>query len=148
MEDFILDYYEYFKAFHLVAVISWMAAMLYLPRLFVYHTGAKSGGELDKTLRVMEEKLFRIIMNPAMVVSLLLGLLMLWGQGFSSYGKWIHVKILLLVFMFGFHGACSKWRKLFALGKNVKSERFYRVANEVPAVIMVIIVVLAVVKPF
>jgi len=146
--DFILDYYEYFKAIHIVAVISWMAALLYLPRLFVYHVRAKKDSELDKTLKIMEEKLFKIIMNPAMAVALVFGLLMLFAQGMGSYGKWMHAKLFVLIFMFGFHGVCSKWRKVFAQNKNVKSEKFYRMANEIPAVLMVIIVILAVAKPF
>ncbi|MCL4158156.1 UNVERIFIED_CONTAM: hypothetical protein GTU68_057328 [Idotea baltica] len=125
-----------------------MAAMLYLPRLFVYHVKAKKGGELDSTLKVMEEKLFKIIMNPAMILALVAGLLMLVAQGMDSYGKWMHAKLFILIFMFGFHGMCSKWRKNFAQNKNQKSEKFYRIANEAPAVLMVIIVVLAVVKPF
>ena len=146
--DFVLENYEYFKAFHLVAVISWMAAMLYLPRLFVYHTRAKKGSDLDETLKIMEGKLFKVIMNPAMIVALILGLLMLFAQGFGSYDKWMHVKLFILLFMFGFHGMCSKWRKAFAANNNIRSERFFRVVNEFPAVLMVVIVVLAVVKPF
>lgn len=146
--DFILENYELFKALHVIAVISWMAAMLYLPRIYVYHTRAEAGSELDETFKLMEAKLIKIIMNPAMIVSLLIGLLMIWAQGFSNYDKWLHAKLLLLFFMFGFHGMCSKWRKDFFYNKNKKTERFFRIVNEIPAILMILIVLLAVVKPF
>ena len=122
--------------------------MLYLPRIYVYHTRAEAGSELDETFKLMEAKLIKIIMNPAMIVSLLIGLLMIWAQGFSNYDKWLHAKLLLLFFMFGFHGMCSKWRKDFFYNKNKKTERFFRIVNEIPAILMILIVLLAVVKPF
>lgn len=148
MENFLVDYYLIVKAFHIVFVISWMAGLLYLPRLFVYHTKAKLGSELDTTFRTMESKLVKIIINPAMILSLIFGLLLININGFASMGGWFHAKLLLLLFMFGFHGVCIKWKKGFALGKNRNSEKFYRIANEIPAVLMTLIVALAVIKPF
>lgn len=145
----MVDLYLWVKAFHLIAVISWLAGLLYLPRLFVYHAGVAVGSDQDKLFQVMERKLLRYIMNPAMVVSLILGLWLVHitylGQAYSG---WLHVKGLLLVFLFGCHGLMAKFRKVFVEGKNVYSSKFYRIFNEVVTVLMVGIVVLAVVKPF
>lgn len=148
MENFFSQYYLIIKAFHIVFVISWMAGLLYLPRLFVYHTRAKLNSEMDLTFRTMEEKLVKIIINPAMVLSLIFGLLLININGFSNMGGWFHTKLALLFFLFGFHGVCIKWKRNFAIGKNHKSEKFFRFANEAPAILMALIVYFAVVKPF
>lgn len=148
MVNFFTEYFLLVKAFHLVFVMSWMAGLLYLPRLYVYHTRAKLGSEMDKTFRTMEEKLVKIIINPAMIISLVFGLILININGISNLGGWFHAKLLLLVILFGFHGICMKWKKDFANGANKKPERFFRIANEVPAILMALIVVLAVVKPF
>jgi putative membrane protein len=148
MREFILEHYFVFKALHIIAVICWMVGLLYLPRLFVYHVGAKKGSEMYKTFVIMEEKLLRIIMNPAMIASFVLGFAMLWAMGFAAFGKWLHVKLLLVFLMAGLHGFLAYNRKLFILEKNRKSALFFRVLNEVPAVIMVVVVLLAVTKPF
>jgi putative membrane protein len=142
--------YLWVKAFHVIAVMAWMAGMLYLPRLYVYHVKAKPGGELDETLKVMERRLLRAIINPAMIVSVLLGgyLIYLTGAGMPGSGGWFHAKALLLVGMFASHGVLARHRKAFANGKNTKSERYFRILNEVPTVLMVGIVILAVLKPF
>ncbi|MFT6220588.1 MAG: putative membrane protein [Myxococcota bacterium] len=124
-----------------------MAGILYLPRLFVYHTGAKIGSELDKTLQIMEMKLLRIIINPSMILSFIFGIWLIYFIGFSS-GGWLHAKITLVLILAGFHGFLSKCRKNFAAGSNKKSEKFYRIINEVPAVLMVVIVFLVILKPF
>lgn len=148
LQNFFTEYYLIIKAFHLIFVISWMAGLLYLPRLFVYHTRAKKNSELDLTLKIMEEKLMKIIINPAMLLSLLFGLILILINGFGSMGGWLHAKLFLLILLLGFHGACSKWRKNFYKNINTKSEKFYRIVNEVPALLMAFIVLLAVVKPF
>ena len=140
--------YPWLKAVHLMAVISWMAGLLYLPRLFVYHCGAKPGSDASETFKVMERRLLRGIMNPAMIASWLLGIAMLIAEpGWLSEG-WLHVKLLAVVAMTGAHMAIAKWRTDFAADRNRHSERFYRFMNEAPAVLMVVIVIMVIVKPF
>lgn len=148
MENFFTEYYLIIKAFHIVFVISWMAGLLYLPRLFVYHTRAKLNSEMDLTFRTMEEKLVKIIINPAMVFSFIFGLLLININGFANMGAWFHAKLVLLICLFGFHGMCIKWKKNFSKGKNHLSEKFFRFANEIPAILMALIICFAVVKPF
>lgn len=142
------DHYLLIKALHLIAVMSWMAGMLYLPRLFVYHVDAKPGGELDEKLKIMEHRLLRYIINPAMIVAFILGIMLAMIIGKGGMGGWFHAKTVLLVFMFGCHGMLSKYRKQFAKGENKKSAKFFRILNEVPTILMVGIVILAVMKPF
>jgi putative membrane protein len=144
------DAYLWLKALHIIAVISWMAGMLYLPRLFVYHTGVKVGSEQDKLFRTMERRLMRFIINPAMIASFLLGCALIYvtHAGYPGEPKWFHAKIALLVGMFGIHGMFSRWRKAFERGQNKKSAKFFRIMNEVPTVLMIGIVLLAVLKPF
>ena len=134
----------------MIAVIAWMAGMLYLPRLYVYHVDAKIGGELDERLKVMERRLLRAIINPAMIVSFLLGILLIFitKAGMPGNGGWFHAMALLLVGMFVVHGMLARHRKAFEKGINKKSATYYRVLNEVPTVLMIGIVILAVVKPF
>lgn len=138
--------YLWIKALHIIAVISWMAGLLYLPRLFVYHAEAKPGSELSETLKVMERRLMRAIMNPAMLVSLGAGGGLLYWQDFSD--GWLHVKLVAVAGMMVSHMLMGKWRKDFEADKNTRSHKFYRFANEVPTVLMLIIVTMAVVKPF
>ena len=138
--------YPIIKSLHIIFVIAWMCGMLYLPRLFVYHTNAKIGGELDKTLQIMEKKLLRIIINPAMILSFIFGSWLIHLVGIT--GGWLHLKITLVLVLAGFSGFLSRWRKNFELGKNKHSEKFYRIINEVPALLMIIIVFLVVLKPF
>ena len=135
------------KAFHIMAVIAWMAGLFYLPRLFVYHTGAAPGSELATTLVTMEERLYRIIMTPAMGAVWITGPLLAWLEG-VYLDRWLIAKVVLVVGMTGFHHACDAWRKEFAAGRNTRSERFYRLANEVPTLLMAAIVLLVVLKPF
>lgn len=142
--------YLYVKAFHLIAVIAWMAGLLYLPRLFVYHAGAVKGSELSETLKVMERRLLRAIMNPAMIASWLLGLWLAFGLGaidMKSDG-WFHVKLTLVIALTIFHMALSKWRKEFEADTNSRSARFYRFANEVPTLLLIAIVIMVIVRPF
>ncbi|WP_185984187.1 protoporphyrinogen oxidase HemJ [Aureimonas mangrovi] len=134
-------------ALHVVAVISWMAGMLYLPRLFVYHAEAGPGSPLSATFKVMERRLMNGIINPAMIVTWIAGLWLAWNV-FAFQGGWLHAKIALVVVLSGIHGYLSASRKRFARDRNVKSARHWRILNEVPAVLMVAIVILVIVKPF
>lgn len=148
MIDFFVSNYLYLKALHVIAIIAWMAGLLYLPRLFVYHAAAKNGSELSETLKIMERRLLRYIMNPAMIVAWVLGLgLIALNTGLMQQG-WIHAKLLLVVLMSAMHMAFALWRKDFEMDTNTKSQRFYRIWNEGPTVLMIIIVILAIAKPF
>ncbi|MEM7617652.1 MAG: protoporphyrinogen oxidase HemJ [Pseudomonadota bacterium] len=146
----MIDSYSFLKALHLIAVISWMVGLLYLPRLFVYHVGAESGSDSDKMLQVMEKKLLRYIMNPAMIATLVIGIILAYNvQIFDpAYGKWFHLKSLCLLALFGCHGYLAKVRKDFVNGTNVKTAKFFRIINEVPTILMIIIVFITVTKPF
>lgn len=148
MQDFILNHYDWFRAFHLVAVISWMAGLLYLPRLFVYHADADKGSELSETLKIMERRLLRLIMNPAMIVTWLLGLLMVTANSGLFTQGWLHAKLTLVLALTLFHHALGRWRKKFLTDSNTHTAKFYRKINEVPTVILIGIVILVIVKPF
>lgn len=142
------EYFLWYKAIHVISVISWMAGILYMPRLFVYHSRAKKGSEMDKTFQVMERKLLRFIMNPAMISSYIFGLLTAYIYGFVALGMWFHLKMLAILLLTVFHGFLAKWRKDFEKGKNTRSENFYRMANEIPTILMIISVLLVIIKPF
>ena len=139
--------YQWLLAFHIIAVIAWMAGMLYLPRLFVYHCEADVGSRQSETFKTMERRLLRFIMTPAMILTWLLGLWLAWRGGLFA-AAWLHVKLALVVAMSGLHGMFSRFVKDFAADKRRKSVKFYRIINEVPTVLMIAIVILAVVKPF
>jgi protoporphyrinogen IX oxidase len=143
----LMEYYPLIKAFHIISVMAWIAGMLYLPRLFVYHAGATVGSELSETLKVMERRLIRAIINPAMMMSFGFGVWMLILVPGHLEESWMQWKILALVGMTGMHGALSRWRRFFERDANMLSERFYRVINEVPTVLMIAIVLLVVLKP-
>lgn len=146
--DALANAYPWLKALHIISLIAWMAAMLYLPRLFVYHATAPVGGELSETLKIMERRLSLAIMAPAMVATLLFGILMfLANPGLFSQG-WMHAKLTLLLGMFVMHGLFARWRRAFAEDRNIHGDKFYRMMNEVPTVLLIGIVILAVVKPF
>jgi putative membrane protein len=139
--------YEWIKALHIIAVIAWMAGMLYLPRLFVYHCEAERGSKQSETFKVMERRLLKVIINPAMIISWLAGLYLAWaGHWFSA--PWLHTKLLLVVAMSAMHGFMVRWTKEFAADRNMHEQKFYRIINEIPTVLMVGIVILVVVKPF
>ena len=142
--------YEWLKAFHLIAVIFWMAGLLYLPRLFVYHSASKPGGELEAKMIEAAEKLMKIIMNPAMIVMFILGVILIFGYNIGNLtgSIWLPVKLILVFALIGYHGFLSKQRKLFAAGERPKSEKFFRMINEVPAILTIIIVIMVIVKPF
>ena len=139
--------YGWLKAFHVIAVIAWMAGMLYLPRLFVYHCGAEAGSKQSETFKVMERRLLKIIINPAMLVTWALGLWLAWSGSWLSAG-WLQAKIVLVLVLSGLHGLLVRWVRDFGQDRNRYSARFYRIINEVPTILMIAIVVLAVVKPF
>ncbi len=142
------EYYLWYKAIHIIAVISWMAALFYMPRLFVYHTRAPLGSEMDQTFQIMEKKLLRIIMNPAMIATYIFGLLNAYIYGFAALGMWFHIKMAAVLGLTAFHGLQARWMKQFAAGKNTHSERFFRLVNEIPVVFMIIAVIMVTVKPF
>jgi protoporphyrinogen IX oxidase len=139
--------YLWIKALHVIAVISWMAALLYLPRLLVYHVEAEPGSKQSETFKVMERRLLRFIGTPAMVIAWATGLWMAYEAGAFRDG-WLHGKLLLVLALSAVHGINAKWIKDFAADRNVRSGRFYRFANEVPTVLMIGIVILVIVKPF
>ena len=139
--------YEWIKALHIISVIAWMAGMLYLPRLFVYHADAPKGSDRSEMLKVMERRLLRGIINPAMVASFVFGLWAVWlGQWWSH--PWFMAKFAFVVLLTAVHGFLARWRKEFERDANTRAARFYRMINEVPTLFMVVIVILVVVKPF
>ena len=139
--------YDWLKAFHVIAIIAWMAGMLYLPRLFVYHADTENGSVRSETFKIMERRLLKAIINPAMIASWLLGLYLVFAGGWWKAG-WLHGKLALVVAMSAMHGLYVRWLKDFAADRNTRSARFYRLWNEVPTLLMIGIVILVVVKPF
>jgi len=149
LENLLLegDAYNWVKALHVISVIAWMAGLLYLPRLFVYHTQSQAGSNQSETFKVMERRLMRAIMNPAMIFTWIFGLWMYYSLGAWTEG-WAHAKLSLVVLMTIFHMFLSKWRKNFERDANQRPESFYRISNEVPTVLMIAIVIFVIVKPF
>jgi protoporphyrinogen IX oxidase len=144
--------YQWILAFHIIAVIAWMAGMLYLPRLFVYHCAAEKGSVQSETFKLMERRLLRGIINPAMIVAIALGLWLGWLGPDSRYGwfasGWLQAKIVLVLALSAMHGLFARWVKAFGRDDNRHSQRFYRIINEIPTVLMIGIVLLVVLKPF
>ncbi len=142
-----MSYYLVVKSLHIIAVISWMAGLLYLPRLFVYHANAVPGGEASEMLKIMERKLLRLIMNPAMIATYLFGIMLAvelntWNAG------WLHAKLALVILLTGAHHVMVRHFKAFRDDRNTKSQRYFRLLNEAPTVLMIVIVILVVIKPF
>lgn len=147
--DLFAEYYHWIKAFHVISVIAWMAGMLYLPRLYVYHCQVAKGSDQSELFKIMERRLLRVIINPAMIFAFIFGGLMLSVPGAIEWSEhWIHVKLAAVTLLTGFHGFLSRWRKQFERDENVHHENFYRKMNEVPTILMVIIVIMVIVKPF
>jgi protoporphyrinogen IX oxidase len=142
-----MNLYLTLKAIHVIAVISWMVGLLYLPRLFVYHVENNSP-EASKIFKVMEKRLMKIIMNPAMIVTWLSGLSVLWIIGFNNiFSLWLYIKFLFVIVLSGYHGFLSKCLKDFESDRNKRSSKFFRVINEIPTIILIIIVFLVIFKP-
>jgi protoporphyrinogen IX oxidase len=139
---------EWVKALHVISVIAWMAGMLYLPRLFVYHSVAEIGSDKSETFKVMERRLLKGIINPAMIATWLFGLWMVFGGWVDIMAGWLHAKLFLVLLLSACHGMLAKYTRLFAQDKNTKPQKFFRIINEVPTVLMILIVILVVVKPF
>lgn len=141
------QFYLWAKAFHVIAVISWMAGLFYMPRLFIYHTDAPEGSVQSETFKIMERRLIKVIMNPAMMITWIMGLYLAW-EGFRFQGGWLHAKILLVVLLTIAHVHQSIWVRQFAKDAPRKPARYWRMMNEVPTVLMILIVILVIVKPF
>jgi putative membrane protein len=137
---------EWVKALHVISVIAWMAGMLYLPRLFVYHCDADPGSKQSETFKVMEWRLLKLIINPAMALTWLLGLTLVWLGGWHT-APWMWAKFALVIAMSAMHGFFVRWVKDFAHDRNAHSQKFYRLTNEIPTVLLIVIVILVVVKP-
>ncbi len=147
--SFLSDWYPWIKALHILSVIAWMAGMLYLPRLYAYHAAAEPGSVQSETFKVMERRLLRGITNPAMIAAVVFGVLLIEASPFTVLETgWFWVKVAALVAMFWIHGNLSRWRRDFERDANRHSQRFYKIMNEVPAVLIVLIVIMVVVKPF
>jgi putative membrane protein len=139
--------YLWLKALHVIAIIAWMAGMLYLPRLFVYHSETQKGSIQSETFKIMERRLLKAIINPAMIASWILGLILVWQGGWITSG-WLHAKVALVIGLSAVHGMLVRYVKDFAADRNVRPAKFYRIVNEVPTILMVGIVILVIVKPF
>jgi putative membrane protein len=147
--EWLSDGYAWVKTVHILAVISWMAGMLYLPRLYVYHSGAEAGSVQSETFKVMERRLLRAIINPAMIAAWITGVMLAFTPGIIDWSVgWVWVKLTALLAMQLIHAAYAHWRRHFANDANRHDHRFYRVMNEVPTVLMIVIVIMVVVRPF
>ena len=135
------------KSFHVISIICWMAGMFYLPRLFVYHCRAETGSKQSETFKIMERRLLRAIINPAMIASWITGLWLAW-EVYALQGGWLHLKLLVVVILSGYHGLLSHGVRHFAEDRNNISEKTWRILNEVPTVLMIIAVIDVIVKPF
>jgi putative membrane protein len=147
LRDALSNYIPWIKAFHVIAVIAWMSGMLYLPRLFVYHTETRPGSEASERFKVMETRLLKAITNPSMIAVWILGPLLAWLTG-AYLDTWLQIKFVLVVILSGIHGFLVRCWRDFQADRNTRSARFYRIINEVPALLMVLIVILVVVQPF
>ena len=141
--------YPWIKSFHIIAMVAWMAGLFYLPRLYVYHCDTKPGSTDSERFKIMEWRLLRQIINPAMIATWVFGVLLVLTPGVIDWSApWWHMKLAAVLLMSGFHGAASKWRREFMEDRNTKSHRFYRIANEVPTVLLMVIVIMVIARPF
>lgn len=149
MEILLLAAYPWLKALHVISMVTWMAATFYLPRLFVYHSNLPVGSMESERFKVMERRLFKQIMNPAMIATFTFGILLVLTPGVIDWSAgWWHVKLFSVLLLGALHGAMSRWRRDFLDDRNMRSHRFYRIANEIPTVLLVVIVVMVIVRPF
>ena len=148
MIEFLLDHYLWIKALHIISVIAWMAGLLYLPRLFVYHCSAKIGSEFSEKLKIMERRLMVAIMEPARISSLVFGLLLLFSYSWEElFTLWMFIKLICVIGLFVIHDLFRKWQKNFETDTNIHHDKFFRILNEVPTLLMILIVIFVVVKP-
>jgi putative membrane protein len=141
--------YPWTKALHVVSMVAWMAGMFYLPRLFVYHCDLRPGSAESERFKVMERRLLRQIINPAMIATWVFGVILVLTPGVIDWSwGWWHVKLAAVLLMSGFHGMMSRWRRDFLADRNVRPQRFYRLMNEVPTVLLLVIVIMVIVRPF
>ena len=142
-----MNLYLLFKALHLIAVISWMAGLLYLPRIFVYHS--ETSNEFQKnTFKIMERKLYNYIMMPAMLLSWIFGILLIHSLGFNIFNElWIQIKIVAVIILTYYHFTLGKYLSDFAIDNNKKSSRFFRIYNEIPTIILIVVVFIVIFKP-
>jgi putative membrane protein len=141
--------YPWTKALHVVSMVAWMAGMFYLPRLFVYHCDLRAGSAEGERFKVMERRLLRQIINPAMIATWVFGVILVLTPGVIDWSwGWWHVKLAAVLLMSGFHGMLSRWRRNFLADRNVRPQRFYRLMNEVPTVLLLVIVIMVIVRPF
>ena len=148
MLDLSNDVVQWIKAFHIISVIAWMAGLLYLPRLFVYHCEAENGSEFSEKLKIMELRLFRLIMRPARIFTIIFGGILFLNLDIDQWTDvWWIIKLSCVILLYLTHDMMNKWRKTFYLDLNSRSQRFYRIINEVPTILMILIVVVVVIKP-
>jgi len=149
IQIFLIDNRDWLRAFHIISFVAWMAGLLYLPRLFVYHSQTQPRSEISETFKIMERKLYKGIMTPGMVLTFVFGIALLFtSQYFQDDNYWMYLKIFLVLCLASAHGHMGKWRRRFESDKNIRGPGFYRVINEVPTVIMICIVLLVILKPF
>ena len=147
--NFLVNNYSLIKAFHVISMVAWMAALLYLPRLFVYHTTVKKNSDTSEMLKIMELRLQKYIMNPAMLLTLLFGIFLLkTGELVNWAEKWIYFKLLAVFLLLLVHYLLAKYRKDFFLNKNRHSKKFYKILNEIPTILLILIILLVYLKPF
>ena len=146
--NFFLNYHLWFKALHVVAIISWMVGLLYLPRLFVYHSTAEEGSNSSEMLKIMEYKLQKFIMTPAMIVSIGAGIVLLITKNIDWTTKWIYIKLIAVSGLVYIHYLLARYRKLFSIDKNTHTKNFYKILNEIPTVLLIIIIIMVYIKPF
>jgi|TARA_B100000959_G_C14662645_1_gene493091 putative membrane protein len=147
--NFLVNNYSLIKAFHVISMVAWMAALLYLPRLFVYHTTVKKNSDTSEMLKIMELRLQKYIMNPAMLLTLLFGIFLLKTGELVNWGeKWIYFKLLAVFLLLLVHYLLAKYRKDFFLNKNRHSKKFYKILNEIPTILLILIILLVYLKPF
>jgi protoporphyrinogen IX oxidase len=146
--EFLLDHYLWIKALHIISIIAWMAGLLYLPRLFVYHCSAKIGSEFSEKLKIMERRLMIAIMEPARISALVFGLLLLFSYSWEElFTLWMFIKLICVIGLFVIHDLFRKWQKNFETDTNIHHDKFFRILNEVPTLLMILIVIFVVVKP-
>jgi putative membrane protein len=146
---FFAQFYPWTKAVHILAIIAWMAGMLYLPRLYVYHAETAVGSEGSERFKIMERKLYKQIMTPALLTTFAFGIMLALTPGLVDWHRgWFHVKLLAVLLLAGFHGALGKWRREFLHDRRRKTQKFFRIANEVPTLLMILAVIMVVVQPF